>query len=46
MICEESLTHLSLKACVWDGFGTELLITDSIPDHFEGLGTLIVRGSP
>ena len=31
MICEESLTYLSLKACV---------------DHFEGLGTLIVKGSP
>ena len=46
MICEESLTYLSLKACVWDGFGTKVLITDSISDHFEGLGTLIVRGSP
>ena len=46
MICEESLTYLSLKACVWDGFGTKALITESISDHFEGLGTLIVRGSP
>ena len=38
MICEESLTHLSLKACVWDGFGAKLLKTGSISDHFEGLG--------
>ena len=38
MICEESLTYLSLEAWVWDGFGAKLLKTGSISDHLEGLG--------
>ena len=38
MICADSLTYLSLKAWVWDGFGAKLFSTDSISDHFEGLG--------
>ena len=45
MICADSLTYLSLKAWVWDGFGAKLFSTDSISDHFEGLGRRYVQSS-
>ena len=40
MTCAKSISQ-SLRLG-W--FGAKLPITDSISDHFEGLGTLIVRG--
>ena len=46
MTCAESLTYLSLKACVWTGFGAKLSRTDSISNRLEGIEMLIVRGSP
>ena len=32
-----------LKLVFWHGFDAELLITDSISDHFEGLGRYMCR---